>query len=60
MNLAKHHAKALQKKREGRGNDFLIAVDLGERAREMGRDKSTCPYPAGSDMEDAWLFGFEG
>lgn len=44
-------------------SDTTTAADPlteGARARNQGRPKDSCPYPAGSRERTEWLEGFDG
>jgi ribosome modulation factor len=38
----------------------MQAIAEGAHARVIGRPKDSCPYPAGSPEQRAWLEGYDG
>lgn len=49
-----------QRDRAGMGNTFLQLVNAGERARALGLPASACPFIAGDEDHDSWMFGWKG
>lgn len=58
MAFTKTARKALRVSRQSKQSWNTTLVEQGEKAREGGLTKADCPYEAGSDDADEWLFGF--